>query len=47
MQYEYIGTEPPTGYAPPGSVGLDTTGPTLYITGANGVWTPVGSGGVT
>lgn len=42
MQFEYIGTEPPTGYAPPGSMGLDLATSILYVTGANGRWTQVG-----
>jgi hypothetical protein len=47
MQFDYIGPVAPIGNAPPGSIGLETTTPQLYICGKSGAWVPVSGSGIT
>jgi hypothetical protein len=39
MEWVFVNNGPVTGFAPPGSIGLDTATPQIQITGSNGVWT--------
>lgn len=40
MQYDKINNGPFTGFAPPGSIGVDLATPQLMVAGADNTWTP-------